>query len=128
MFELFLVWLTAAYLTRVLLFDGSIGPFERGNITIIDGTEVVGHPDLFDFVRRLFGAYKVVRDGEHVFWYVNDVRMTLWRCPKCLGFWISIIVNIAAFKFGFIQSFNFLTVFSTAFVVAFLVFAMRTLE
>lgn len=47
---------------------------------------------LFDLVRVAFGVFDI-RDKL----YENENRSRLWRCPVCLGFWLSVpLVTIPA--------------------------------
>jgi uncharacterized membrane protein YqaE (UPF0057 family) len=124
-----LLVLTTAYLVRVFLFDGSIGPFEDEHSVIVDDGEIIGHPDIFDRVRALFGAYQRIKKDGTAFWHVRQSRMAVWRCPKCLGFWVSMLINIVYFLLTFMPIMLFpFYVLSIAFLAALLVFAMRVFE
>jgi len=83
----------AAYILRVLLFDAAApGPFEAKQ-TFVKVDDLITRPvNAFDWVRRFFGAYRIRLDRETgvSFWSVNPKRITLWQCPKCLSFWLSI--------------------------------------
>lgn len=125
---IFLVF-AAAYLVRVLLFDGSNGPFPCLNAEVVDGAEVVGHPTLFDWVRRLCGCYQVLKTDQGETWYVNPLRMQVWRCPKCLGFWVSLVLVLlywAIEPFALVRLGLYL--FATPYFVGFLVFLMMRIE
>ncbi|APU89039.1 hypothetical protein Rctr85_010 [Virus Rctr85] len=60
-------------------------------------TEYTQPVTLFDWVRRLFGAYAVQRvsdDPVEEVWYVKDERMEVWTCPVCLSFWLSLVPTV----------------------------------
>lgn len=119
-----------AYLVRVLLFDGSTQPFENKVNYVEDGvgngagTYPVG---LFDRFRRCFGAYKV-EDANGVKVWKPTVRMDLWRCPKCLSFWVSFVAS-APFTFLMTDWYLFPVVhLSMVFCVQFIVFLQILVE
>lgn len=89
MFEWFLIAFAVYYITTVLLFDiDAEEPFERDDMDIYLSTEgqMLTRPvSIFDFVRRIFGLYKVV-DAR---WFVRTERLPLWECPVCLSFWVA---------------------------------------
>lgn len=119
-----------AYCVRVLLFDGSIQPFQNLKNYVLDGandgagTYPVG---LFDHVRRLFGAYKI-EDANGIEVWKTTVRMDLWRCPKCLSFWVSFVAS-APFTFLFTEWYAFPVVhLSIVYCVQFLIFVQLWFE
>lgn len=89
--------LAAAYIVRVLLFDGSTGPFESNTELIVDNGTSADRVDLWDRIRRLFGVYSI-QDAENGYteWHTT-VRADLWRCPKCLSFWLTLFVSVPFF-------------------------------
>lgn len=83
--------LASAYILRIMLFDPQMpGPFES-QIAFVLGSDLrPARPvNLFDRIRRLFGAYTVSGDNELKFWLPWEPRMSVWRCPKCLAFYVS---------------------------------------
>lgn len=87
---------TAAYIVRVLLFDESTGPWESTVAVVYDRVDDGLYRysvSLWDRVRRLFGAYRVedTENGLHI-WHTT-VRIALWKCPKCLSFWVTFLVS-----------------------------------
>lgn len=85
----------AAYGVVVLLFTSDAdGPFKAEDCFVIDESLDCGQVTVFDRVRRLFGAYRVERKTGVTIWTVFEPRMEVWRCPKCLGFWLSSLVSI----------------------------------
>ncbi len=88
--------LGAAYALRVLIFELSApGPFEASTAFVADfstGGAPARMVNLFDRVRRLFGVYRVVVDEKSGLrlWNVWEPRAQVWRCPKCLSFYVSI--------------------------------------
>jgi hypothetical protein len=92
------------YFLQLLLIkrNGAIsGPFtsKRIRIYIPGGWESYWHPGLLDYFRMLFGAYdrgaeEKVELGEkspEIVWKISDRK--LFKCPYCLGFWLSLIVT-----------------------------------
>lgn len=89
-----LLGIPAAYLIQVLLLverESHEGPFrseeKRVRFPDSDHTQQVA---LFDWVRRLFGAYIV--DGNY--WTVHPVRSQRWTCSVCLSFWTAFVFSI----------------------------------
>lgn len=99
--------LATYYITDVLKFDELTDqPFEgdqkikfmqfvdkmnaEGAFEDYDLAEIEYNAGLFDYFRAFFGLYD--RSGE--VWVVNEKRLPMWRCPKCLSFWVSIPVSV----------------------------------
>lgn len=87
---LVLLVLSTAFAVIVLIFDveDRFGPFSIENTYVLDTSipQAEGPINLFDFVRRLFGAYRV----DNNVWTVYEPRMAVWRCATCLSFWMSL--------------------------------------
>ena len=94
--------LVVFYLVEILQFDGAgrSGPMESRRIQIVrvvhtnQTVQNFSAPaNFFDYVRRWFRAYTVVRDedGDEV-WFVRDRAIKVWECPICLSFWMSVTV------------------------------------
>lgn len=119
--------LTVFYLTRVLLFeekDSHFGPwpsktrrvvwFKFPPEAVFDDPEAHAYEEyrqpvtLFDWVRRVFGLYRVAKYGDEgqktaeELWYVNSDRVEVWTCPVCLSFWTALFTT--AFLVGYLRS------------------------
>lgn len=104
--ELFLIMAVATtYITNVMLLErktSHFGPFPSTKKFLFfhvdyddDGAELEMHLQpvtLFDWLRRLFGAYSIKGDT----WNVRDGALSeVWTCPKCLSFWMALIPAVA---------------------------------
>ena len=91
---IFLTFATA-YVTSCLVFEEKSEPWESAE-EVVKWQEADGNHEkpvsAFDQVRRLFGAYKL----EGKVWFVNPLRMALWRCNFCLSFWIALVLTVPA--------------------------------
>lgn len=93
------------YLVKTLLFEERIshfGPFVDKNIIVrstsrevVDGKVNFSFHDqpasIFDKIRQsITKCYKVeiASDGKS-YWFVDEERIEVWTCPKCLSFWMS---------------------------------------
>jgi hypothetical protein len=56
----------------------------------LDMVEVEYNAGLFDYIRALFGLYD--RSGE--VWVINEKRLPVWACAKCLSFWTACAVSV----------------------------------
>lgn len=103
--ELFIIFsFSVIYITHILLLERKVshfGPFPSKTKIIYfplsydeEGEKIPAHHQpaaLFDYIRRLFGVYKVNKDT----WQVVDGSMSeRWTCPVCLSFWVAIIPAI----------------------------------
>lgn len=84
----------AAYIVRVLLFDGTTGPFESSSKIVVDNGTHEGLVDLWDRVRAVFGVYRIEDGGNGLTYWHTTSRTDLWRCPKCLSFWCSFLTSV----------------------------------
>lgn len=100
--------LVVFYLVRVLLFEEKVShygpwPSKRRQVVWYKMTKPSGFYEYtqpvtaFDWVRRIFGVYRVSKIGdksqgtEEELWYVNEARAEVWTCPVCLSFWMAIL-------------------------------------
>jgi hypothetical protein len=124
--------LSAAYILRILLFDEqAAGPFEskQAFLQLSDG-QVARGINLFDRLRRLFGAYRVTEVEELKIWSVWEPRMQVWACPICLSFYCSAPFTLVAVEKGVANSLldGVLFYLAVTFVAQFLVFLQLCLE
>lgn len=81
--------LATYYVVNLFLFDiESTGPFIISNKMVkltAAGQTSIRPVNLFDYIRRLFFVYEI-QDNT---WVVNNERVSVWSCPKCLSFWAS---------------------------------------
>lgn len=95
------------YLVSIFLWSesGENGPFPDKTRSIIRVRKMLEDSIseyrvrvvLFDWVRRFFGLYDVLKyTDEHGVktetWLVREERIPVWLCPRCLSFWVSLIV------------------------------------
>lgn len=89
----------ASYVLMVMLLTkkrGFEGPFKDWSRTIYFPAEYdeSAHTQpvaLFDWARRLFGAYRI---SDRI-WFVRGGSLgEVWRCPKCLGFWTALPFSV----------------------------------
>lgn len=85
-FDTFLYTISIAYITKVLLLDNPHGPFPSKLSTVLYPDGRTRSVNLFDYLRRLFGVYKI----SGFVWEVKS-NVALWFCPYCLSFWINLI-------------------------------------
>lgn len=111
-----LVGFFAYYLTKIFLFEhkeSHFGPWPsswrvvrhiyRIDLQEYDAFHTYQQPvTLFDWVRRIFGLYEIIKDDplddddedDQEIWIVRERRLELWTCPTCLSFWSGAIVSI----------------------------------
>lgn len=128
----------AAYITRVMLYDpDALQPFTNMTAWIHEDDENVGWVGLFDRARRLFGAYRVECEDGWSIWRVYEPRMSVFRCPKCLSFWVSgsfVALFFArrlldGLRCDFLSVAEFVVLhLAAAYLCAFLVYLIQTLE
>lgn len=95
--ELFLIFAIATtYITKFMLLErknSHFGPFPSRTKVIHFDTdweedEHVQPAAMFDYIRRLFGAYKVTGN----LWNVKPGALAeVWTCPICLSFWMALL-------------------------------------
>lgn len=89
---LFWFVLATAYLTFSFRMDfNHKGPgLFKSFVRDVSGSEIrpVG---VFDWIRRPFGVYIVIQEGDLAIWQVR-VRpgWSAWYCPFCLSFWVQL--------------------------------------
>jgi len=91
MLEIALYILSVAYITRCLLLSNETGPMPHASIMVVfesNGQKFTRSANLFDFIRRVFGLYKITG----LVWTQKDRE--LWHCPYCLSFWINVFLAI----------------------------------
>lgn len=125
--------LAVAYVVRVLLYDAhATGPFEASKHVVIDSQDPADCrcANLFDRVRRLFGAYLVAPGPDLTYvWYPYDPRMQVWRCPKCLSFWVAFMGSIPTMVLSDISVWWFPIVhLAISFLASLFVFVLLVLE
>lgn len=104
MWILLLLSLATAYLTYSFRLDfNHKGPgLWHGFVRDVDGavTRPVG---LFDWIRRLFGAYNVMKaENGMAIWQVRvQPDLSAWYCPFCLSFWTQLPLFL--YEYFFIQ-------------------------
>jgi hypothetical protein len=123
---------SSAYLVRILLF-GSNGPFEDVQKFVVDNGTHEGSVHLFDRIRRLFGAYQIEDTGEGTFVWRTTPRVGVFRCPKCLSFWVSFLVSVPFIFYLGTQSSDYFLLYpavhlSITYWAQFLVFLQMTFE
>lgn len=117
-----------AYVVRILLLDGTVGPFQSKTDFVVDGATdgASADPvDLWDQVRRLFGVYRVEDTGNDIRLWHTTVRADLWRCPKCLSFWVTFLASAPFIYYYQLPVYYHL---SMVFVVQFMVFVQLWFE
>lgn len=87
-FALFL-GLPCAYLLRCLHLrevDSHEGPAKDMRRVVLFASGHVQQVCLWDWIRRLFGAYRV----EGYTWNVEEHRAEVWTCTHCLSLWCAL--------------------------------------
>lgn len=119
---------SVAYLTRVFLFDGSTGPFESNTKVVVEDGTYEGFVDLWDRVRQIFGVYRVEDAGNGIENWHTTIRVELWKCPKCLSFWVSFLASVPFTLFIHEYALFPIVHLSITFMAQFLVFLQLRIE
>lgn len=98
-----LLGVAATYPLRALILEPKEryheGPFasEKRHV-YFKSEEYVQRVALFDWVRRLFGVYRVEKnpDGSEL-WVVVEDKAARFTCPFCLSWWVSFIFTAIFF-------------------------------
>lgn len=93
--HLLILSLACAYVTRALLLtekSSHEGPFKTPNhFVVFPGSGHTQRVCLFDWIRRIFGVYRVQKDQQGTsYWVVQMNAAERWTCPFCLAFWVAI--------------------------------------
>lgn len=95
-------WFSVYYITHILLFsEADHGPLrsktQRLQIVDTENRQLKSRPvHLFDWFRRLFGAYVIERNAEReLIW--RPKHIAVWICPICLSFWIACVLTVLVF-------------------------------
>jgi hypothetical protein len=96
-FSFLVVTLALAYIVKVMLLEEKEdheGPWPSAVKKVyFQKAEHIQRVALFDYIRRIFGAYHVSGD----LWTVNEGRAEVWTCPTCLSFWLAMPFSFILF-------------------------------